>query len=289
MGSSGTSSSNQTSTQQATTTPWAPAVPVLQGVLSGLQNVNPNLTGAETNALNTLGASGGNQFAGQIGGVAGGLLGGGGAMDQAGNINQAYADYQRRLGQYADGPVDPNQNSALQSYLTVARNDATRGINDMFAGAGRDLSGAHAQAYGRGVGQAEAPILYDAYNQAVNRQMAAANDLYGAGNTTGGLLSALQNQSNQNQLAGIGAAGAATDARNSQQMMALAAEAQRRGIPLETMAQIAGISGPLAEAFGTKNSFGTQQTEQKKSLADTFATWTQGLSNLYPKSPIKFG
>lgn len=261
----GTSSSTQNQSQWKT--PYGPGGDVINGILGNLKGMNPNLTGGETGALNWLGQNGGNQYANQIGGVANNLLAGGGANDQAGGISQAYADYQRRMNPYADGTMnDPSNNPALQKYLDVARNDATNSINSQFAGAGRDLSGMNSQALGRGIGQAEAPILYDAYNQGVNRQFGAANSLYGAGNTTGGLLAGLQQMFNQNQQAGIGAAGSATDARNSGALMQLATEAQRRGIPLSTMQQMMGIAMPSADAFGTSS--GSQSGSQTKSWQD---------------------
>ena len=67
-----------------------------------------------------------------------------------------------------------------------------------------DLSGANTQALGRGIGQAEAPILMDAYNRANADRLAAITGQYGAGNTTSGILSGLDQTKLGNMQAGIG-------------------------------------------------------------------------------------
>lgn len=284
----GTSSSNQTTQQQQVTNPYGGAKPILDSIFARLGNINPDPTARETQALDQLGSGGGNQFADQISGVAGGLLGGG--PDRTGIVQQGYDEYRASTDPFASGQyVDPSQNPALQKYLDVARGDASRGINDMFAGAGRDLSGAHAQAYGRGVGQAEAPILYDAYNRAREQQLGAIQGRYGAANTTGGILSGLDQTRFGNQIAGIGAAGAATDARNSGPLAALNAEAMRRGIPMNTLAQMMGLTMPAASGFGTTTNWGNQQGEQTKSAADTFNTWATGAGNLFKGAGQGYG
>jgi hypothetical protein len=259
-------STKQDTTQQqvASTTPWAPAAGAISGILGNLQGLNPNLTGAETGALNRLSAMGaaGNPFAGGIGGVANTLLAGGGP-DRTGMVNSAYQQYQQQLSPFTSGQyVDPSQNPELQKYLQVARDDATNAINGQFAAAGRDLSGMNSQALGRGIGQAEAPILYDAYNQARGQQLGAINSLFSGGGQTAGLLSGLDQTRLANEQAGIGAADAANQAQQYGPMLQLQAEAQRRGIPLQTLAAQMGIALPAGQAFGTQvsNTTGQQTT-----------------------------
>jgi hypothetical protein len=252
----------QVQQQQSTTQPWAPAQGVLGSILGQLGAINPNLTGAEQGALSDwlARAQAGNPYAGAIGNVANTLLAGGGA-DRTGMINEAYANYRKALDPFASGAyVDPSQNPALQKYLDVARNDAANSVNSQFAAAGRDLSGMNTQALGRGISQAEAPILYAAYNQARGQQLGAINSLYNAGNSTGGILAGLDQQRLANMQAGIGAAGSALDAGNWSTMQTLAAEAARRGIPLQTLAQMSGIALPIGQAFGTKGETTTTQT-----------------------------
>jgi hypothetical protein len=249
-------------TQVASTTPWAPAAGALSDILGRVGSINPNLTGTETGALNQLSAMGaaGNPFAGQVGNVATTLLAGGGP-DRSGMVNSAYQQYQQALNPFASGHyVDPASNPELQKYLQVARDDAANSINAQFAAAGRDLSGMNSQALGRGIGQAEAPILYDAYNQARGQQLGAINSLYGAGGQTAGLLSGLDQTRLGNMQAGIGAGQEAVQAQMSGPLLQLQAEAQRRGIPLQTLAAQMGIALPAAQAFGTTNTNTQGQT-----------------------------
>jgi hypothetical protein len=229
----GESKSNQTTIQQQHTDPYAPTKPILNNIFAQLGGVNPNLTGAETGAIDQLGATGGNQFAGQVGDVASGLFGGGGATNQG-------------------------------------------------AGAGRDLSGANIQQYGRGIAEGTAPVLADMYNQERNRQLNAISGIFGGAGATAGTLTDWNQQGNANRMAGIDASNAATSARNSGPMAAIEAEAMRRGIPMQTMAQIMGLTMPAAAGFGQTTNWGNQQGTQEKSMADTFATWTKGFSNLFP-------
>jgi hypothetical protein len=260
----GSTTQNQNQTQVQSTTPWAPAAGVIGGLLSQLGSISANPSAIETNALDRLSALGaaGNPFAGGISGLAETLLAGGGP-DGTGMVNNAYRQYGRALNPFASGQyVDPSNNSELQKYLQVARDDAANNINAQFAAAGRDLSGANSQALGRGITQAEAPILYDAYNQARAQQLGAINSLYGAGNQTAGLLSGLDQAKLANQQAGIAAADSATQAQQYGPLLELQAEAQRRGIPLQTLAAQMGIAMPSAQAFGTTvgNTSGTTTT-----------------------------
>jgi hypothetical protein len=184
----GTTQTQEKTTSQQTQ-PWAPAQPVLTGILGQLGNVNPNLTGAESSALGGLSANTGflNQFTPQASGLANTLLAGGGP-DRSGMINDAYAQYQQGLQPFASGNyVNPASNPALRGYLDTIQSDVSNQVNSMFAGAPGSLRCQSANA-ARGIAQGEAPVLNDAYNTARNQQLGAINSLYGAGNTTGGLL-----------------------------------------------------------------------------------------------------
>ena len=88
-------------------------------------------------------------------------------------------------------------------------------VNNLLDTLGTDISGPHqcsirwrrprslglnAQNVSRGLAQGLAPTLLGQYNTDVQNQLGAANTLYGAANTTGGLLSGL----NQTRLANHG-------------------------------------------------------------------------------------
>jgi len=116
------------------------------------------------------------------------------------------------------------------------------------------------QTLARGLGQGEGQLIANQYNQNAANQLAAAGSLYGAGNTTGGLLTALNQQELANAQAGAGLADTAWRAQQAGPLLELAAQAQARGIPLQTLAAEMGIAIPAGQAFGTTTSTGQTQS-----------------------------
>lgn len=273
--------SSSTQTQQSQTAPWEAAQPMLKSILGQLGTGlgNTSLTGAENSAIDTLrsNAANGNPYAGQIGGYAQSLLNGGGADAQAGNLRGNLDAFRGQLTPYASGSMIGN-NPALVSQLAQIRDDVANSVNGQFAAAGRDFSGANQMAYGRGVAAAQAPVIAAQYNQDVANQIAAANALYNAGNTTAGALSGLQQNYLANQGQGVAAAQSALDAQNYGANATLAAEAQRRGIPVQALGLLANIGVPIA-GLGTQAS-GTTTGTQQMSGADQFGKIAGGIGNL---------
>jgi hypothetical protein len=275
----GTSTSTQT--QQSQTAPWAAAQPMLQDMLGqiGAGLGNTGLTSAESSALDTLqsNAAQGNPYAGQIASYAQSLLNGGGATAQTGNVQDNLASYQNWLTPYANGSMIGN-NPALAAQLAQIQSDVGNSVNSQFAAAGRDFSGANQMALGRGIAAAEAPVIAAQYNQDVANQMAAANALYGAGNTTANTLAQMQQNYLTNQGQGVTAAQSALDAQNYGANATLAEEAQRRGIPVQALGLLAQIGVPIAQLGSQSN--GTSTTTQQKSWAEQFATLAGGIGSL---------
>lgn len=255
---SGKSEQQQTSTQQSE--PWAPAQPLLHGILGQLNSQLPNtsLTGNESSALSALttNANAGNPYAPAIGNFANTLLSGGNATSQAPNISANLETLRSQLMPFASGSMVGN-NPALQNQLTTVSNDIQNRINSMFAGAGRDLSGINQQAVARGISEGTAPILANQYNQDVANQFNAANALFGGGNQTAGLLSNLNQQDLINRGTGINASTAALDANNYGANSLLEAEAKRRNIPLSSLGLLASIGIPIAGLGGQQQGTST--------------------------------
>jgi hypothetical protein len=273
--------SSSTQTQQSQTAPWEAAQPMLQGILgqlnAGLNNTG--LTAAETGALNSLesNAARGNPYAPQIGNYANELLSGGGATNQAGAVNQNYLNYRDALNPYASGSMIGN-NPALAAQLAQIQSDITNQVNGQFAAAGRDFSGANANTLGRGIAAGTAPVIAAQYNQDVANQRAAQDALYAAGNTNAGILSGLQQQGLANKGQGVTVAGSAVDANNYGANATLAAEAQRRGIPVQALGLLAQIGVPIAGLGQQKSS--TETGTQEMSGAEQFGKIAGGISNL---------
>mgnify|MGYP001562626102 CR=1 FL=1 len=78
------------------------------------------------------------------------------------------------------------------------------------------------------------------------------------------------------------AANAAITARDSPLVQQLQIEAQRRGIPLQTLATQLGIISPTAQAFGTTT--GQSTSTKQMSPLEQFYMGTAAFKNLLPGS-----
>lgn len=278
--------SKSSTTQNSTTAPWQEAQPALQGILSQLQGnlSNTGVTGAESGALTQLvnnGVNASNTYTQPIADYAKSLLSGGGATDQAGNVNQNYLDYKNATQPLASNTnYNPYDTPGFRDALSTLTSDITQGVNGTFAAAGRDFSGANSQALGRGILQGVAPTIAAQYNQNVQNQQGAAGNLYNAGNTNAGILSGLQQQKLANQGQGISAAGSATDMANTGANATLQAEAARRGIPVQSLGLLAQIGIPIA-ALGSQSQ-GTSTTEKQASPLEQLMGFSSAFKNFFP-------
>jgi hypothetical protein len=284
--------STQQSTQNSTTNPWEAATPALKGILGQIQGNlgNTGITGAESGALDTITNNANvnaSRYAPQIGNYAGELLSGGGATNQAGNVNQNYLDYRTATAPLANNTdYNPYNTPGFKDAINTATSDITNATNGQFAAAGRDFSGANSMALGRGLTQGLAPTIAAQYNQNVQNQQGAAGNLYNAGNTNAGILAGLQQQKLANQGQGVTAAGQAFEAGNAGANATLAAEAQRRGIPVQALGLLAQIGIPIAGLGG--QSTGNSSGSQTMSGAQQFATIANGVGSIGKMfSPIK--
>ncbi|MGJ4954628.1 tail fiber domain-containing protein [Bradyrhizobium sp. HKCCYLRH2015] len=286
----GTSKTSQTQTSQLTG--YEPAMSTVNGILgnlgaiAGSTGTTPNAT--QTAAINELeaNAAAGKTYAPLIGQNAIGLLNGGGATKNDAVINANYERYQGLLNSTANGS-EIGANSALKPQLDQITRDVTDQVNGSWAAAGRDGSPGNAQALGRGIAAGVAPVIAAQYNTDKTNQLNAASSLYGAGNTTYGMLNQNQAAANANLTNGVGMASSALDANNYGANATLAAEAQRTGIPLSTYQTLLGMVSPVAATFGTQN--GTATGSSTMSGAQQFATIAQGIGSLWPKGNISFG
>lgn len=290
MSGGGKSKSQQQQVQQTTTqqNPWAPAIPGLTSLASSATGLVPQagqLSTAQSGALDTLqaNASAGNPYEKQVGVLANDLLAGG--TDRTGVAQQGYDQFRERLDPFARGDfVDPTKNPQLQAYLNIAADAAQNRVNGQFAAAGRDFSGANNIEVGRGVTEAMAPTLLNAYQGERANQLGAINSLYGGANQTTGILSGLDQTALGNRQAGIGVADAALGARDASAQRTLEIEAQRLGIPVSQLSQIAGILGPLGQMGGTgqSTSYGQSKGEYQMSPVQQAMGWTQVAQGVGP-------
>jgi len=278
----GTSTSQQT--QSSTTAPWAPTQGLLGNIINQLGSASntTGLNGAQSGALNTVennsnAASG--LFAPQQSNYAQSLYNGGGALNQAGAVNQNYLDYANATRPLASNTnYNPYDTPGFRDAINTATSDITNNVNGSFAAAGRDFSGMNTQTLARGLSQGLAPTIAAQYNQNVQNQQGAAGNLYNAGNTNAGILSGLQQQYLTNQGQGMNAASGGLDLSNAGANATLAAEAQRYGIPLQNLGLLANIGIPIA-GLGSQSS-GQSQGSQTMSGAQQFGTIAGGIGSL---------
>lgn len=285
---SGTSSLSQNQNQaqtgatSASTNPWAASMPTISGILDQLNPLigNSGLNSNQSTALNQLATSAqnGNQYAPAIGSYATNLLNGGNATAQSGNVSGALGALRSQLSPYASGSM-VGSNSALKGQLDQAATDATNSINSQFAAAGRDMSGANQQALARGITAAQAPIIASQYNQDVSNQLNAANALYGAGNSTAGLLSGLNQQALANQGTGVSAAQSALDANNYGANQLLNVGNQQSQIPINNLGLLAQIGIPIAGLGSTSSGTTSGNTTANNNAYGTTAATASGQSN----------
>ncbi|GEC56776.1 tail fiber domain-containing protein [Bradyrhizobium phage ppBeUSDA76-2] len=279
----GTSKSE--TTQSSTTAPWQPTQGLLSNIIGQLNSAtgNTGLTGAQNNALGTIENNSNAisaQFGPQASNYAQSLFNGGGALNQAGNINQNYQNYVNATQPLASNTnYNPYSTPGFSDAVNTLTNDITNNVNGQFAASGRDMSGANSQALARGIAQGVAPLIQQQYNQNVANQQNAANALYGAGNTNSGLLAGLQQQYLTNQGNGVAAASSAGDLQNAGATNTLAAEAQKYGIPLQNLGLLSQIGIPIA-GLGSQSS-GQSTTTNQMSGAQQFGTIAGGLGSLF--------
>jgi hypothetical protein len=260
------SSPKQETTQSQTTNmgPWQPTRATMEGITNQAQGLlgNTGLTGNENAAL--AGMVGNAQTAGgygsQIQGLTDNLFAGGGYGQGTPALQQAWGTAQGALNPIASGSLDPMQNPQTAGLVQAIQDQVNNDVGSQFAAAGRSFSGAHAGALGKNLTQALAPTLFNQYNQNVQNAMGASGQLMqGAQGYSQGLDQTAGNQLN----AQMQAPGSLANLNTPQGMM-LAAEARRRGIPVEALQQLGpGLMVPIAGLGqqGTTTGTGTQQTK----------------------------
>lgn len=255
----------QTTNSTSQATPYAPAQGSIDAILKQLNEQVPKagLNSTESGALDTLSANAqaGNPFTGKITGLATDLLNGGGAKANDNNLTANFSDYKGLLSPYASGSMIGN-NPALKAQLDQIASDVSNQVNGQFAAAGRDFSGMNQQTLARGIAQGTAPVIAAQYNADVDRALGAANSIYGAGNTTYGLLNNTNQQDLTNRQAGIDVGSSALQARDSGANQLLNIEAQKRGIPVSNLTTLLGAVSPVAQAFGTQTQNSTTTSQQ---------------------------
>jgi hypothetical protein len=265
----GFSSQKQKSKEKSESDPWDVATPYIKDFLS--KDIAPQIgqtgagpTAAQTGAFDELrtNAQAGNPYAEGTDALAKDLFG---TTSRAPVVDDAYADYSRRLTPTADGNnLDFANNPYMQSMLDKVGGDARTRANETFAGAGRSFSGAHAGAIGRGVTEAQLPMLFDQYNREQGRTDAAAGNLFQGAQSTATTGQNLDQASATLRSMGIDVGNAALDAKSWGPQQILAIEQTLRDMPVEQAAKLAAILFPAGQ-------LGQQSTGSSKGSSTGFS------------------
>lgn len=263
----GSQDTHSTTTQSSTTAPGEMTKGTVEGIIGQLNPLiaSSGLTADQQSAINTLkaNAAAGNPYAPAIGANATHLLAGGGATDQNGALTDNLATLKSTLGTYTDPTYSTINSPEVQRALQAAQADVTNSVNSQFAAAGRSGSGMNTDTLARGTTAAMAPIILDQANRDTATRMGAATTLYGAGNTTSGLITGNNQTALGNKIAGVDQANNALDANNYGAKATIAADELAKSIPAADLGILAQIGIPLSQLNMTQN--GTSTTDSSVS------------------------
>jgi hypothetical protein len=184
--------------------------------------------------------------------------------DRAAGVGAAYTTLQGQLGDYASGKyADPMQNPQIMAMMTQVGDDIANRTNAMFAGAGRDLSGANQQATAKGVSQGTLGLLLDQYNKGQAQQFDAAKTLYGAGADTSTTQAGLDAQRNAIRGGAADAGARALDMQNQGANQILELDQQIKTLPYEDLATVGSLLFPVAGLGQQQSQQGTSTTKGK--------------------------
>lgn len=288
----GTSKSTQQTSQSSKTNPWEPTVPLLNDILTGINgqisNFRPNAN--ENTALGMLRQNAANttNYAPQATSLANDLMSGG--PDRSGMLSQSYDRFGANLAPTIAGDyLDPNKNPFFATTTKAISDDVANRVNGMFAGAGRDMSGANLGMLSSEITKATAPIYAQVYGNERGNQLDAMKSYYGAGGETAGMLSNMDQQRFVNRGAGLDVGiNGVHQAQNAAGNNMLSIESLARSLPLGNLGMLAQLVGPIAglggQSSGTSNTQGTFTDSGMRQ----FQQFASGLGSLMPKAPMTF-
>lgn len=262
---------------QSSSQPWSAATPLLQNLINQYSGQNTGVTAGQSSALNNLtsAASAIPNF-GDTAASGVSKLFDSSTAPQVGMLNNAYSTLGSNIGKTASGEeLNPYSTPGFGDSLDTLTNDITKSVKGVYAGSGRDPSGAgsFAGSLGRGLMQGEAPIIQAQYNTNKQNQMNAASTLFNAGGTTAG------NITNQNQvpltniLSGLQGAGMIPGLYTSPASTALAAQNTAYAQPFQNLQSLLTPALGLG-ALGTSTTGTSTQTPANNPLNN----WIGGIS-----------
>lgn len=177
-----------TTTTQSSSQPWSAATPLLTDLISKYGGMDTSVTPGQSTALGNLNSSAaGIPNFGSTAATGVNRLFDSDTSPQVGMLGQGYDALKANLGATASGAnLDPFKTPGFGDAINTGIQDATNAVKGVYAGSGRDPSGAgsFAQSLGRGITQGISPTIAAQANQNTSNMMNANSTLFNAGNTT---------------------------------------------------------------------------------------------------------
>lgn len=278
MPGAGTSSSQQS--QSSSTTPWAAAQPLLGGILGQLSGMNTSVSPGQTGAFGLLNnaVSGLTNFTPQANNVASEAFGTSTTPQQE-MLTGANNSFASTMSPYLSSSyLNPATTPGLSTELAGLTDSISNNINGQFAAAGRDMSPANTKALAYGLEQGEAPIIANQFNQNVAAQQGAANNVFGASNTTAQGLTAQELAQLQANNSGLGIASQIPGLATAPGGAALGVANAQAQQPFTNLGWLTQLAYPLA-LMGSQST-GQSQGTTTQPLSQTLGQLGQGLGGL---------
>lgn len=267
---------NQSGSTVAQKDPWSKTEPLLTQLLAKYSGANTDVTGSQSSAVDALkaGADATPQFGDAAAGGVNKLF----TSDtgpQVGMLRDALTQLQGNIGGTASGAgLDPYSTPGFSQALETMTNDITNKVKGVYAGSGRDPSGAgsFAKTLGRGITEGVAPSIVNQFNANKGNQLKAASDLFSAGSGTAGAITGQEQVPLANVLQGIGALPGVNAAYTAPGAAKLGAANVEQNLPYGNLQALLGPLLGLSQLGGTQTGSttgGTSTTGTGSSLGST--------------------
>jgi hypothetical protein len=284
------STSTTQQTQSSQSQPWAAALPLVNNLISKYGNQSTDVTGQQSTALANLNQATSNlpNFVPQASTAISNLFNTNTAP-QVGMLQTAYDTQKANLSPIASGSTNPYDTPGFSDAIKTAIADTTNAVKGVYAGSGRDPSGAgsFAQSLGRGITQGISPTIASQFNANVGNLMNANSALMSGANNTATGINALNQQGLTNGVAGLTAAGSIPGLATGGGLAQLGAANAAYSLPYANLSALLQPSTALA-GLGTTSSGTSQGTQTSTpSLMSSLSqgtqlggSWLSGLGSL---------
>lgn len=276
----------QEQNQNSTTAPWTQAQPLLQRLISQYSGMDTSVTPEQTSAIanlrNTL--TGMPNFAGTMQGGADKLLGTN-FNPQIGTMNNAYEGLVNNLNPVARGDyLNPMSQPGMSNWMDTLSNDITKRVKGVYAGAGRDPSGAgsFAGSLGRGLTEGMAPVIASQANVLRQNQMDAAKTMYGAGQSTASGTAGLEGSAMDRWMQGMGIYGQLPGMATQQGSGLLNLANTEAGMPWQGLERLLNPAMGFGALGSQSTGTGTTTRTQPQSLMSNILGGTTAAATLLP-------